>query len=97
MNRLRATLGLSMAGFVLIAAAAAVSPKTPSEALGETLDGAVLVKERCTQCHDLMRVERRAGQDRAWWERTVERMEGKRAGLLSDVERTAVLDHLAGM
>ena len=97
MNGLRATFGLSMAGFVLIAAVTALSPKTPSEALGETLDGAALVKERCTQCHDLMRVERRAGQDRAWWERTVERMEGKRTDLLSDAERNAVLDHLAGM
>ncbi|SMP66144.1 hypothetical protein SAMN06295888_11385 [Desulfonatronum zhilinae] len=97
MNRLRAILGLSMAGFVLIAAVAAVSPKTPSEALGQALDGAVLVKERCTQCHDLVRVERRVGQDRAWWERTVERMQGKRVDLLDDAERNAVLDHLSGM
>lgn len=96
MSRLRATLGLSMAGFVLIAAVAAVSPKTPSEALGQALDGAALVKERCAQCHDLMRVERRAGQDRAWWERTVERMAGKRDDLLNDAERNAVLDHLSG-
>ena len=43
-----------------------------------------------------MRVERRAGQDRAWWERTVERMAGKRADLLNDAERNAVLDHLSG-
>ena len=92
MNRLRATLGLSMAAAVLIAATVAVS----FESHGQALDGAALVKERCTQCHDLMRVERRAGQDRAWWERTVERMAGKRTGLLSDAERNAVLDHLSG-
>ncbi|WP_031385452.1 hypothetical protein [Desulfonatronum thiodismutans] len=93
MNKLRATIGFSMAGFLLIAVTVAVSTK----AVGEALDGAALVKERCTQCHDLMRVERRAGQDRAWWERTVERMEGKRTGLLNDAERNAVLDHLADM
>lgn len=92
MNRFRATIGLSLAGVVLIAATIAIS----SETQGETLDGAALVKERCIQCHDLMRVERRSGQDRAWWERTVDRMIGKRAELLNDVERTAVLDHLAG-
>jgi len=93
MNKLRTSIGLSMAGFVLIAATVAVSTK----AAGEALDGAALVRERCTQCHDMVRVERRAGQDRAWWERTVGRMEGKRADLLSDAERNAVLDYLAGM
>ncbi len=92
MNRLRATIGLSMAGVLLIAATVAVS----SETRGETLDGAALVTERCSQCHDLMRVERRSGQDLAWWERTVDRMVSKRAGLLDDVERSAVLDHLSG-
>lgn len=87
MHRFIPMLGLSLVGLSLITATIAVS--------SEHLDGGNLVQERCTQCHDLMRVERRIGQDRAWWERTVDRMVGRRSGLLSDEERTAVLDYLA--
>ena len=57
--------------------------------------GQALVQERCTQCHDLQRVHRRMGQDRAWWERTVDRMISKRSGLLNDEEREAVIDYLS--
>lgn len=87
MHRLILMAGLSLVGLALITATLAVS--------SEPIDGGHLVQERCTQCHDLMRVERRIGQDRAWWERTVDRMVGRRSGLLNDEERTAVLDYLA--
>ncbi|WP_045222306.1 c-type cytochrome [Desulfonatronum thioautotrophicum] len=87
MSRFISTVGLSLLGVVLIMATVAVS--------SEPLDGEQLVQDRCTQCHDLTRVERRFGQDHAWWERTVDRMVGRRAGLLNDEERTAVLDFLA--
>lgn len=87
MRRFISMLGLSLVGLSVITATIATS--------SEHLDGESLVQERCTQCHDLMRVERRFGQDRAWWERTVDRMVGRRSGLLNDTERTAVLDYLA--
>lgn len=58
-------------------------------------DGEALVNERCALCHDLVRVNRAmVSKDRAGWERTVDRMIGKRAGLLDEVEREAVLEHL---
>ncbi|HDQ39740.1 MAG TPA: hypothetical protein ENN39_01745 [Desulfonatronum sp.] len=62
----------------------------------ETLDGQKLVEERCmSSCHDLIRVHRAKGsKDRAGWERTVDRMIGKRSGLLNNEERTAVLEYL---
>ncbi len=57
------------------------------------LDGRALVAERCTTCHNLDRVERRFGQDLAFWENTVDRMLGKR-NMLNDAERTAVITYL---
>ncbi len=89
MNRLRASIGLSMAGIVLIAATVAMS----YESHGQPLDGKWLVAERCTTCHNLDRIERRFGQDLAFWERTVDRMLGKR-NMLNDAERNAVLYYL---
>lgn len=57
--------------------------------------GEALVNERCTQCHDLMRVNRvKATKDAAGWERTVDRMVSKREGLLNEAERAAVLEYL---
>lgn len=61
----------------------------------EALDGEKLIKERCGQCHDLVRVDRAKGlKDRAGWERTVDRMIAKQAGLLNVEERLVVLDSL---
>ncbi|WP_157493337.1 c-type cytochrome [Desulfonatronovibrio magnus] len=57
------------------------------------LDGRALVAERCTTCHNLDRIERRFGQDLAFWESTVDRMLGKR-NMLSEAERKAVLAYL---
>ena len=56
--------------------------------------GEALVQERCSQCHDLQRVQR-ATKDQSGWERTVDRMIGKRSELLNDEERGAVLDYLS--
>lgn len=89
MNRLRATIGLSMAGIVLIAATIAVS----FESHGQPLDGKGLVAERCITCHTIDRIERRFGQDLAFWESTVDRMLGKR-NMLNDAEIMAVLGYL---
>lgn len=59
----------------------------------QPLDGKSLVAERCVTCHNLGRVERRFGQDLAFWESTVDRMLGKR-NMLNDAERKAVVDYL---
>ncbi len=89
MNRLRASIGLFMAGIVLIAATVAVS----YESHGQTMGGKALVAERCTTCHNLDRIERRFGQDLSFWESTVDRMLGKR-NMLNDAERMVVLNYL---
>lgn len=57
------------------------------------LDGAALVQDRCSQCHDVSRVTN-ARYTRAEWETTVERMLEKGA-TLNEAERAAVIDHLA--
>jgi cytochrome c2 len=89
MNRLKASMGLFMAGIVLIAATVAVS----YESHGQTMDGKALVAERCATCHSLDRIERRFGQDLSFWESTVDRMLGKR-NMLNDAERVVVLNYL---
>ena len=86
MSRYTSTIGLALIGFILIAATVVMS--------ADPLDGERLVQDRCTQCHNLARVDRRAGQEQAWWERTVDRMISKRADLLSDDERAVVVKYL---
>jgi thiosulfate/3-mercaptopyruvate sulfurtransferase len=58
-----------------------------------TSDGEKLVKERCTVCHSLDRVDK-AKKDKAGWEKTVNQMIGKGAEL-NDAERQAVIDYLS--
>jgi cytochrome c5 len=58
-------------------------------------DGESLVSARCSQCHGLGRVEAaKKVKDRAAWEQTVNRMMSKKADLLNEEERQAVLDFL---
>lgn len=66
-----------------------------SAVTSEVLDGQGLVAERCVTCHGMDRIQRRSGQDRAFWESTVDRMLGKR-NMLNDAERAAVIDYLVG-
>ncbi len=56
-------------------------------------DGEALVQERCTVCHDLIRVEG-ADYDRAGWEANVDRMIQNGANLTPE-ERDTVVDFLA--
>jgi hypothetical protein len=60
------------------------------------LDGAALVQERCTVCHDTQRIdrERAEGADPTKWAEIVDDMIGKGAQL-NDEERAAVIEYLA--
>lgn len=71
----------------------AVPTPEQEEAAPGTLDGKALVEERCTECHDLGRVER-AMKGEEEWKATVERMVGKGAQL-SEEEQALVVQHLA--
>ena len=72
---------------------AAVPTPEQEEAAPVTLDGKSLVEERCTQCHDLGRVER-AMKAEEEWKATVERMVGKGAQL-NEAEQEVVVQYLA--
>jgi cytochrome c5 len=68
----------------------ATEPPTEAPA---ALDGAALLQERCTKCHDLKRVES-AQKTEEQWRTTVERMVGKGAQLSAD-EQAALIKYLA--
>jgi hypothetical protein len=91
MKRRRIVLGsmvlLLILGLVLAACGSAEDPPA-----GTQLDGKALVEERCTQCHNLQRVEA-AGKSADAWASTVERMIGHGAKL-NDAEKAAVIDYL---
>ena len=76
----------------------AISPlesplESPIEPPPAPLDGQVLLQERCTVCHDLVRVTG-AKKDRAGWEQSVDRMIGKGAELNAE-ERDVLIGYLA--
>ena len=62
----------------------APSPTSPS-----TASGAELLRERCTACHTLDRVQR-ASKTEAEWEATVERMRGKWDELTAQEAQTLI-------
>ena len=77
---------LVLGGFLMV---------TPCQAQDKpALDGAVLVKERCTTCHGAGRIDK-AKKDRKGWEEAVDRMIAKGAKL-NKAERDAVVAHLSG-
>ena len=73
----------------------AVPIEEQEEAAPATLEGKTLVQERCTQCHDLGRVER-ANKSEEEWKASVERMVGKGAQL-NQAEQELVIQYLAEM
>jgi len=77
---------LTVLGLVLAACGGAQDPA------GSSLDGKALTEERCTQCHDLQRVQM-AKKSADGWKSTVERMIGKGAQL-NNAEKNAVVAHL---
>jgi cytochrome c5 len=56
-------------------------------------DGQAMLQERCTVCHDLVRVTG-ATKNRAEWEQTVDRMISKGARL-NEEEHTSLINYLA--
>lgn len=66
---------------------------TPAATATGTLDGAALVQERCTQCHDLARVEGESESPEEWTA-IVDNMIA-RGAQLDDQERQAVIDYLS--
>jgi cytochrome c5 len=70
-----------------------ISAPTAEEGAPSALDGKSLVEERCTQCHDLGRVEQ-AKKTAEEWKATVERMVGKGAQL-NQAEQEVVIQYLA--
>jgi len=85
--------------FIILAAAVIVmlgilSGTLPAQDIS-TYSGEQLLKERCSKCHDLKRVEKEYGEyDRGQWEKIVDRMI-KRGAQLNAGERAAVIEHLA--
>ncbi|MDH7486848.1 MAG: hypothetical protein QHJ81_11295 [Anaerolineae bacterium] len=69
------------------------TPSMPGEKPRPALDGEALLKERCTGCHGLSRVEQ-ARKTETDWKKTVERMVGKGAALTAE-EQAAVIKYLA--
>lgn len=61
----------------------------------EIASGMALVEARCKRCHSADKAygQKAAGHDRAWWERTLQRMT-RRGARLSESERQAVIDYL---
>lgn len=69
------------------------TPSMPGEKPQPALDGEALLKERCTQCHGLSRVEQ-ARKTETGWQKTVERMVAKGTALNAE-EQVAVIKYLA--
>ena len=99
-NRMAAVLTTILV--VLLLASLVVACGAPQEATSvpaqeeptpSTLDGEALVQERCTECHDLGRVER-AKKTEEEWKATVERMVTLGAQL-NQAEQELVIQYLA--
>jgi cytochrome c5 len=73
----------------------AVPTTEQEEAAPAALEGKTLLEERCTECHDLRRVEQ-AKKSEEDWKASVERMVGKGAKL-SQEEQELVIRYLAEM
>ena len=80
---------------VLVASVIAACGAAPQDPVEEpvSIDGQVLLQERCTDCHGLDRVTG-AQKTRDGWEDTVTRMVNLGARL-NDEEKTGLIDYLA--
>lgn len=70
-----------------------VSLTSESQGVSPANDGATLLQNRCTVCHNLDRVTSEKNS-RAQWERIVNKMV-KKGAQLNDNEKTTLIDYLA--
>lgn len=92
------TILLVLVTAVMLTGCIGVQQEVATPAQGQTnapavLDGKALLQDRCTQCHDLNRVEK-AAKSEDEWKTTVERMVSKGAQL-DAAEQAAVIKYLA--
>ncbi len=86
-------LGLVVGLIVALSVLTACGGEAPGGETTATADGEALLQERCTECHDLGRVES-AEKTREEWEDNVARMVSKGAQLDAD-EQSVLVDYLA--
>ncbi|MFN2268755.1 MAG: hypothetical protein ABR533_10800 [Desulfonatronovibrio sp.] len=87
MNRPLIFSTLALGGLLLFSGTHAISK--------EKHDAEKLTSAKCSQCHNLERVEiARTMKDKKEWEKTVDRMISKKPGLLNDSERNTVIEFL---
>ena len=75
---------------ILIAMALFACSKSPLEK-----EATAIINQKCTKCHSTKRIYKQENRDRAWWDKTLARMEGYGASL-SEEERKTILEYLAG-
>ena len=75
----------SLAVLSLITGAAVAADSGPS--------GKELFETKCSVCHATSRSLKK-NKDLSGWDRTVKRMQGKRAGLFSDAEAESIVNYL---
>ena len=85
--------GLAIVLTLALVACSGAKEETMLDVASPALDGEALVGERCTQCHDLTRVES-AAKTLDGWKATVERMLDHGANL-DEAEQQAVIAHLS--
>jgi len=86
-------LSLALAGLLSACGGDDAAPTTQPTTSSPTLDGAVLLEARCTECHNLDRVTS-ARQTAEWWADTVDRMMVK-GTQLSEAEKAVLVAYLA--
>ncbi|MBN1317697.1 MAG: hypothetical protein JXA42_19595 [Anaerolineales bacterium] len=84
---------LVLTGCVGVQQGVATPAQEQQQSVPAALDGKALVQDRCTQCHDLGRVES-AQKTEVEWKTTVERMVSK-GSKLDASEQAAVIQYLA--
>lgn len=73
--------------------ATAVPPAADAQPADAGLEGAVILENKCAECHSPNKVQQDPG-DRAHWEQVVNRMVQKGA-VLTDAEKLVLVDFLA--
>ena len=89
MREMRLRIAAPIVAVMIVFASASCTP-TGTGASGQ---GFELVKNKCTMCHTIDRINQ-ANKDRATWEQTIARMRTKGA-VLTDAEAGQIADYLS--